>query len=263
VVRAWQTGRRIFQRLEDHLRPGDRVFEVGAGIGCTVKAFELAGFDASGIEPGECFQVFSHDQLRCRVSALRLEDMPPTPAFDLVLLVHVLEHLNSPTKAFRRIRQILKPGGRLYVECPNLAAPHAAPGKLFHFAHIFTFTPSTLVMLGQACGFRVQCRMSHDRDRNLMFLFARSDEAEMEIGSEPSEEHRGQGPVSAVPVDPASYCMTTESLRRYTTLTYHLRWSYLAHRAGTLARHASQHVLARRRMRRIVERCSTIPAPAI
>jgi hypothetical protein len=51
VLRAWSVGRSILQRLRPFLREGDRVLEIGAGIGCTVKAFDVAGFDAEGIEP--------------------------------------------------------------------------------------------------------------------------------------------------------------------------------------------------------------------
>jgi len=76
VIRAWNTGQGIFRRVHTFLQPGDRVFEVGAGIGCTVKAFELAGFDASGIEPGEGFHAFSRRRLHARIENKMLGQVP-------------------------------------------------------------------------------------------------------------------------------------------------------------------------------------------
>ena len=43
VMRAWKNGQRIERRLSAWTKPGHRVFEIGAGIGCTVKAFQRTG----------------------------------------------------------------------------------------------------------------------------------------------------------------------------------------------------------------------------
>ena len=236
VIRAWRTGRQILTRLQPHLHRNDRVFEVGAGIGCNVKVFDLAGHDASGIEPGEGFHAFSRDQLCTRIEKINLADVPRRPAYDVVLLIHVIEHFRSPRTALAHIHSILKAGGRLYVECPNVAAPHAAPGKLFHMAHIHNFTPQTLVMMAAACGFDVQCRNSDDRGRDLMFLFTRA----------------GAGRLH---VDLDSCRRTIGAIGRYNTLSYHLRWRYLTRRVGTVAAHFSDHVRAKQRVARIVDAC--------
>jgi len=236
VIRAWKNGRRIFGRLEEYLRRGDRVFEIGAGIGCTVRAFEMAGFRASGIEPGEGFHAFSTDQLCTTIENVNLADLKHAATYDLVLLIHVIEHFNSPSKALRHIHRLLKPGGRLYVECPNVLAPHAAPLKLFHFAHVHNFTPKTLGMMAQACGFAIQKQLSGDRDKNLMMLLTRRERAELCIDSE-------------------SYASTMEALTRYSTLGYHLRWRYLRDRLQTVTAQLSEHVMSKWRLARIVRQC--------
>ena len=87
VLRAWNVGRAIYQRVQSFVHPGDRVFEIGAGLGCTVKAFALEGFEASGIEPGVEFQGFSRGTLHADIENARLEDLAPVPSYDFVLLV--------------------------------------------------------------------------------------------------------------------------------------------------------------------------------
>jgi SAM-dependent methyltransferase len=236
VIRAWKNGQRLLRLLQAHTQPGDRVFEVGAGIGCTVKAFELAGYDASGIEPNEGFFAFSRDRLKSTIRVGKLEDVPPQEACDLVLLIHVIEHFNRPGEALRKIRRLLKPGGTLYVECPNVGAPHAAPGKIFHFAHIYNFTPQTLAMLARACGFDVEMWLSADRDKELKVLLRRNDREQLEI-------------------DPQSYSATMAALNRFNRFTYHFRPSYVFDRLRRLAIHWSEHVFKRSRLNRIMARC--------
>ena len=99
VMRAWKNGQRILRQLDPFLRRDCSVLEVGAGIGCTVKAFELGGHHASGIDLGLQFLQYGRNLLHAKLEKSSLFDLPPEPRFDLVCLVHVIEHFNSPTSA--------------------------------------------------------------------------------------------------------------------------------------------------------------------
>lgn len=233
ILRAWNVGQSIYRRVRPFVRPGDRVFEVGAGLGCTVKAFELGGFDAAGIEPGLEFQGFSRQVLHARIENARLEDVAPCPAFDFVLLVHVIEHFAHPTQALRRIGRLLRTGGRLYVECPNVYAPFAPPGQLFHYAHIHNFTPWTLPMLAEKCGFQLVQQLSRRDDGRLMFVLQKADTARLQI-------------------DASSYVRSVEAVQRYSTLTYHCRPRYALGRLQRLYWRLRGLCFVRRRVRRLI-----------
>lgn len=237
LVRAWANGQRIYRQLAGCVRPGDRVFEVGAGIGCTVKVFEQAGCRSTGVEPHEGFREFSRLELHADVVDGDLSSLPSLPPQDLVLLVHVIEHLKSPTAALRCIHELLKPGGRLYVECPNLAAPFARRSQLFHLAHLHNFTPATLSMLAEKCGYIVERRYSTHDDPNLQMLLKRTDTAQLVVETE-------------------SYRQTVDSLTRYNALTYHLRLGYLAPRVKKLLAYAGEHLFAYRRAQEILSSCA-------
>jgi 2-polyprenyl-3-methyl-5-hydroxy-6-metoxy-1,4-benzoquinol methylase len=236
VMRAWRNSQIICRRLAPLLRPGDRVFEVGAGTGSTVKRFELAGFSASGIEPGEGFSNFARETLHANVQCQDLFDLPTRPNYDLVLLVHVIEHFNSPSRALARIHALLKPGGRLYVECPNLSAPFTIRSRLFHSAHIHNFTHSTLSMLAEKCGFRIETQYSDDHDPNLKVLLRRAESGRLVVDSE-------------------SYAQTLRDLERNNARTYYLRWRYLWARLQKSASYLREYVCARRVLRQILKEC--------
>lgn len=246
VLREWQRGRRMVRRLRPHLPPGARVFEIGAGMGCTVKNLELAGYQAGGIEPGEGFLQFANQHLHARIEAGELADVRAEGEFDAVLLIHVLEHLRSPREALARMRRMLRPDGLLVIEVPNVAAPHASPGKLFHFAHIYNFTPRTLEALANVTGFAVRQWLSKPEDKAMVAL--------LELAEIPTTEiARSEIPIP-LRFDPTSYDQAVAALTRFTPASYVLRWSYLRERLARMLQQQAERILARHRVARILRR---------
>jgi 2-polyprenyl-3-methyl-5-hydroxy-6-metoxy-1,4-benzoquinol methylase len=240
VMRAWKNGQRILRQVRPFLQKSSAVLEVGAGIGATVKALEMAGYNASGIDPGAPFQQYGRDVLRSRVEKASLFHLPREPRYDLVLLIHVIEHFNSPARALTAIHGLLRPGGELYLECPNLAAPFSAPGHWFHFAHVYNFTPWTLLALARKCGFELQKWLSDDDNPNLRILLRRI----------------GQGYLA---VDPGGYERTLQRMNRYSYLGYHLRWSYWKSRVQTLFGFAGERLYSRRFVQGLSAKCHAAP----
>lgn len=235
VVRAWKNGQRIFRQLAPHLSGGERILEVGAGIGCTVMIFAQHGFAAAGIEPNEGFNRFTRERLGADVTGGSLFELPATPSYDLVLLIHVIEHFRSPTKALRHIYAMLNDGGRLYVECPNLAAPFATFPRLFHYAHVHNFTPDTLILLAQKCGFSVEKQFADEHDPNLQVLFRKAKPQEPEIPSSLAQK-------------------VLAAMHRYNLVTYHLRPRYLGARIAKLWGYLSEAVCAPFALPRLLKR---------
>ena len=210
VVRARQVGSALLNDLITDLKPDDHIFEIGAGIGCTVKAFQDAGFRASGIEPGQGFCNYARKQVGVDVQQLSLADVPQKPCCNVALLVHVIEHLRSPREAITHIRTLLQQDGLLYVECPDLSQTHAAPSKLFHYAHIYNFVPTALASLCESCGFDL-VREIPSNAKVIKHLYKATGPREPQV-------------------DPHSYATALAGIFRYNTLTYHLRSEYLIDR---------------------------------
>ena len=94
------------------------------------------------------------------------EDAPlPESAFDLVVAIHVVEHLADPAYVFQKCFRALRPGGRLYVVTPNAESRGLAlfGGHWWNFedpTHRRFFSPRSLAM---ALGDRGSVRRSARR----------------------------------------------------------------------------------------------------
>lgn len=77
-------------------------------------------------------------------------DIPvETGSFDAALCIQVLEHLDSPDRAFQEFSRILKPHGRIYLSAPLLAGEHQQPHDFLRY------TRYGYALLGEKHGFRL------------------------------------------------------------------------------------------------------------
>lgn len=89
-----------------------RVFEYGCGLGQAIASLKCAaGWDLSSEARGAC-------RRRGLKVYERLEEVPGC-SWDIVFCCHVLEHLEEPLAALRRMRGLLAPGGRLLLVLPK------------------------------------------------------------------------------------------------------------------------------------------------
>lgn len=113
---------------------GDRVIEIGAGLGLASAYLSSCGFDVVALEPaGIGFDEHasvarnvaellgsSHDVLEFGAESLRPEDQG---RFGLIFSNNVLEHVESPVMALRALSSVLADDGVMIHSCPNYAIP--------------------------------------------------------------------------------------------------------------------------------------------
>jgi len=147
------------------LAPGARVLDVGAGTGRLVADLAARGYAASGIEPAARSAAAAAAGGRGRTAARATIDDHSERDLDAIVLWHVLEHLDDPRPALRRLRGWLRPGGLLLVAVPNPGSLQAriAGAAWMHWdapRHRVHLTPRGLRALLGATGFE-QVRAEH------------------------------------------------------------------------------------------------------
>lgn len=152
------------ERFDDLLRAasgaaGRRLLEIGCSTG-EFLSVARATFSVSGVEAdGASCAAARARGLECFNGALADAHFP-TGYFDVVALYHVIEHLPSPRCTLGEIRRVLRPGGWLIIETPNIASIWfrllGARWRQFIPDHIFFFTPETITQACQQSGFTVR-----------------------------------------------------------------------------------------------------------
>lgn len=138
---------------------GARVLEIGCYDGHLLHLLAGRGARVVGLEPSATASAHARSRYGLDVRTCSLETAAlPGGSFDLVLLSHVLEHLRDPRLALARCRELVKTGGALFVEVPNVLRPRfASVVDFFTFDHLFHFSPYTLGRLAGDRGFRAVC----------------------------------------------------------------------------------------------------------
>jgi len=97
-------------------QPGGRWLDVGCGRGYLVQAAVRNGFSGCGIDLStEFVDDPSVDFRRADLFDSQFE----AESFDVISVINVLDHIGDPHRFLTRIRELLKPGGLLFIHVPN------------------------------------------------------------------------------------------------------------------------------------------------
>jgi 2-polyprenyl-3-methyl-5-hydroxy-6-metoxy-1,4-benzoquinol methylase len=130
----------------------DRESPVVLDIGCSMGGFLAAvaelGARAVGCDPSPFDAAIARQRPGVTVHEGFFEDIDfGADRFDVVSLRFVFEHVRHPRQILRRAAALLKPGGSLFIDVPNLAAPFVGFDDFFSYGHLQTFVPATLAAM--------------------------------------------------------------------------------------------------------------------
>lgn len=171
---------RNFGRVEDYVASAwpmiagrKRVLDAGSGSGEFVFLMDRLGADVQGVEPNIDYSGYTRDVLGLNVATESLFAREfPEKSFDFIRLNHVLEHINDPVAALKKLGTWLADDGVLYVEVPNIEvyAREKSRGNIFHYGHIYNFNPWTLRVVAGKAGFE-EAPEAVDRQRDQTGVF--------------------------------------------------------------------------------------------
>ena len=101
---------------------GSRLLEVGPGLGLFLWWAQREGADAVGLDLSrELCDALVQEGLHCICGSFETADLQGP--FDVIVMLHVLEHFYEPNAALDRARTLLKDWGILVLEVPNIHKP--------------------------------------------------------------------------------------------------------------------------------------------
>lgn len=150
------------QEMENIYPRKGRLLEIGSSFGYGLKAWHDCGWDVVGVEPWGYGARYAKEKLGLTVHADILKNVGfEKESFDVIVMLHVIEHVPDPFAELQEIFRILKPGGRFICETPTYdSLVFKLLGRrersLSCDGHIFFFTVETLRSMGHKAGFDVE-----------------------------------------------------------------------------------------------------------
>jgi 2-polyprenyl-3-methyl-5-hydroxy-6-metoxy-1,4-benzoquinol methylase len=179
-VRTARRHRKILQRYAN--RPG-RVLDIGCASGRFLAECASAGWTVAGLEP--CQSLFEKAQKLLPASApvfpitLQEADFPES-TFDAVTMWDVLEHVPDPSEFLRKAASLLRPGGVLLANVPNLDSWQARillqRWPLLLPEHLNYFNRESLARCGTRSGARLIAQGSRPASFSLGYIMRRTGE---------------------------------------------------------------------------------------
>lgn len=156
--------RRKVARVRSIAPPGTTIMDLGCGSGSLLRllrssgdpSWHLIGWDF----PGPHLERLRADGFEVIASPITSEAAPAL-CVDVIILNQVLEHFREPDRTIRLCSQLLRPGGRLVIETPDVGGLDARIFRSRYWGgyhvprHFVMFSGPGLRELLQANGFRV------------------------------------------------------------------------------------------------------------
>lgn len=109
----------LLAEYADELKPGSSIAELGCGNGRNLKIFKERGHQVLGVDG------LAEAVEKCKSQGIPAEcldfngPLNLQGSWDLVLILDVLEHLETPAHLLEKAKAMLSPGGRILVNVPN------------------------------------------------------------------------------------------------------------------------------------------------
>ncbi len=142
-----------------------KILDVGCGGGFFLNSLDDS-WEKHGLELNPAAAEFAREKSGIDVFNGKLEDSDfPDETFDVIKMRGIIEHLPDPLGELYRVRRILRKGGLLTINTPNMGS---ICGKIYREKfrmvcpthHIYYFSTRTLSLMLEKAGFKI-CKVSY------------------------------------------------------------------------------------------------------
>lgn len=164
----------ILQKIEEFKRAG-RLLDVGSGACILLDLARNKGWDTYGVELSKVHCQYAQSiGLSVRNSTIADAGFPDG-YFDVVSMIHILEHVIDPIKDLCEVKRVLKDDGIIVIDTPNIGTLIAKIQRERYLplqpdCHVWQFTPTTLTNLLARAGFTSIRVLKHSRNFRYLVL---------------------------------------------------------------------------------------------
>lgn len=160
---------RTFITAESH----PQVLEVGSAAGYFLKIMQEQGFSVRGWEISDIMSKYANARGLKTIQqdffkGARSHAKKKSPAFDILAMFYVLEHLPDQKEVWMHFERMVRPGGFLLLALPSAAGPmfrfHRSDWYAEHpIDHCVDYTPAAVERVGKKFGFKLRSAYSEGK----------------------------------------------------------------------------------------------------
>lgn len=150
---------KISQDIKRYLKPGS-VIDIGCSKGFLLQLLKQQGFIPYGLEPSKDAIQFALKKFKIKIHQGYFDEFSFRPnSYNNLTAIDIIEHVPNPYKTLKKMYKILKTGGVLVVDTPNIASLFYTisrsrwMGFVLPF-HLYYFNPKTLSYYINKAGFK-------------------------------------------------------------------------------------------------------------
>lgn len=170
-----QTFEKCLRIVEEYAPQKGKILDVGCAAGFFLHTAKQHGWEPYGVEPSRWMAEWGNERFGLSILPGFLKEAKyENNQFDAVTMWDVLEHTPDPMSELAETNRILKPGGILVINFPNIGSKLARlAGRRWWFilsVHLYHFTPQTITRMLELNGFEVLSIRRHYQTLNLEHL---------------------------------------------------------------------------------------------
>ena len=178
--------------LNHILDPTKKLLDIGCASGAFLHSVKNHVLECVGMEFNLDNARFVEETQGIKVHTESIEDVSlPQEYFDIATMFQVLEHVDDPIRFLKKIHRLLKPGGTICIEVPNIQDVLLSVYEIeqysdfwFREPHVFNYSPKTLTMTLEKTGFAGETKtiQSYNVINHMNWILKGTPQKSMDIG---------------------------------------------------------------------------------
>ncbi len=163
LFQKWNN-RRTWRRIRKHIPQKGQLLEIGVGNGSLLLFLRVKGFEVEGCDLARSICEYVRNTYGIEMHNCDVADVPNRSAYDVVVMNHVIEHVNNPIQFLTDVRTCMKRNAIVHIAVPNVICWQArlTGWNCYEPYHLLYFSPETLKDLVEKAGFELLLIATHD-----------------------------------------------------------------------------------------------------
>ncbi len=184
-----------YKTIQKYCKAG-KLFDLGVGWGHFLHTGRLLGYEVAGIEMAKMPFTYAREYLKLPVIEIDFFDYKPLmDYYDLLTMWDVLEHIDNCDKAVEKCALMLKTGGLLVIQVPQIdsfiAKRHKENWQAMGLDHVNYFSKETITYFLERKGFKV-VRIKSSIEVKLFLMYSLLDKIRRKKGADKATQAERQ-----------------------------------------------------------------------